>query len=148
MKLRIKRVATFLFSFLLVVGFSHVLAAPIETNPPINNSNPVEVNPPLNSGESDKSAVTSVRLENPLGEKTLTQFFLDLLQVVLIFAVPIIVFFIIYAGFLYVTARGNQEQVTKATRALGYAILGGVIILGAQVILTVIQGTVAAVQGQ
>ncbi len=98
------------------------------------------------SGTGGADEGGSATLINPLGERTLTEFFLDLLQILLIFAVPIIVFFIIYAGFLYVTARGNQEQVTKATRALGYAILGGVIILGAQVILTVIEGTVSALQ--
>jgi len=99
------------------------------------------------TGTGGDGAGGTAVLENPLRASSITQFFLDLLQIILIFAVPIIVFFIIYAGFLYVTARGNQEQVTKASRALGYAILGGVIILGAQVILTVIEGTVAAVQG-
>jgi hypothetical protein len=98
------------------------------------------------TGTGGEGGGGSTSLINPLGDRTLTEFFLDLLQILLIFAVPIIVFFIIYAGFLYVTARGNQEQVTKATRALGYAILGGVIILGAQVILTVIEGTVSAIQ--
>ena len=88
---------------------------------------------------SPSTPSSTTQLINPLGSESITEFFLQLLQIILIFAVPIIVFFIIYAGFLYVTARGNQEQVSKATRALGYAILGGVIILGAQVILTVIQ---------
>ena len=36
-----------------------------------------------------------------------------ILNIVLILAVPVIVFFIIYAGFLYATARGNAEQVKK-----------------------------------
>jgi len=50
---------------------------------------------------------------------------------------------IIYAGFQYVMARGSEEQVTKATRSLTYAVLGGLIILGAELILRVIQGTVS-----
>jgi hypothetical protein len=50
---------------------------------------------------------------------------------------------IIYSGFLYVMARGSEEQVTKATRALTYAVLGGLIILGAELILQVVQGTVS-----
>ena len=87
----------------------------------------------------------SVTIENPLGDKTIQDFFLDLLDVLLVFALPIIVFFIIYAGFLYVTARGNAEQVKIASRALLYSVLGGVIILGARLILALIQGTVESI---
>lgn len=60
----------------------------------------------------------------------------------MIFAVPLIIFMIIYAGFTYVMAQGNETKVSTANRALLYAVIGGVIILGANVILAVIQGTV------
>ena len=68
----------------------------------------------------------------------------QILDVILVFAVPLIVFMIIYAGFMYVTARGNENQVGKASKALMYAVVGGMIILGAKVIMLVIQGTVDA----
>lgn len=68
----------------------------------------------------------------------------QILEVIMIFAVPLIVFMIIYAGFMYVTARGNPSQVSKAHNALLYAVVGGVLILGSWVILEVIQGTVDA----
>ena len=84
---------------------------------------------------------------NPLGDLTIITFFQALLDVVMIFAVPIIVFFIIYAGFLYVTARGNQETISRAHRALTYAVIGGLLILGANVLIQVIQGTVSDVGG-
>lgn len=87
----------------------------------------------------------SVTLDNPLGDTTLIGFFTTIIDIVLIFAVPIIVFFIIYAGFLYVTARGNQDTITQAHRALLYALIGGVLILGAKVLIEVIQGTVNAI---
>lgn len=72
------------------------------------------------------------------------EFIQDILDVILIFAVPLIVFFIIYAGFNYVMARGNPGKVADASRALLYAVIGGVIILGAYVILEVISGTIDA----
>lgn len=56
---------------------------------------------------------------------------LALLNIFVIIATPIIILFIIYAGFLYVTARGNAEQVKKATTALTYAIIGGILVIGA-----------------
>jgi len=87
---------------------------------------------------------TGVKLENPLGNKTLTQFLEEILKVIMVFAVPLIVFMIIYAGFLYVTAQGNESTVKKAHKTLLYAIIGGLLILGAQALLTVIQGTVDA----
>lgn len=86
------------------------------------------------------------RLQNPLGSNSIQEFFLKIMQILILFAVPLIVFFIILAGFKYVTARGNTEQITQATTALTWALVGGVLILGAEIILKVIQGTVTALQ--
>jgi len=84
-------------------------------------------------------------LKNPLGDdSTLTKLLNDILDVIMVFAVPVIVFFIIYAGFLYVTAQGDESKVTKGHKALLYAVVGGVIILGAKVLLEVIKGTIEA----
>lgn len=85
-----------------------------------------------------------VLLENPLGNKNITQFLQDILNVIMVFAIPLIVFMIIYAGFLFVMDRGSDKQLAQAKRALLYAVIGGVIILGAQAILAVVQGTVDA----
>jgi len=87
-----------------------------------------------------------VGIPNPLGNQTIVGLFTTLLQILLVFAVPIVVFFIIYAGFLYVTARGNVEQITQAHRALLYALIGGVLILGGTVLIQVVQNTVNAVR--
>ena len=86
------------------------------------------------------------RLMNPLGDITIQQFFIKVIQILLIFAVPIIVFFIILAGFKYVTANGNTEKIESATTALTWALVGGIIILGAELILKVIEGTVNAIR--
>ena len=86
---------------------------------------------------------TSASIDNPLGEgTTLTKLFKGIIDAILVLAIPIIVFFIIYAGFLYVTARGNTEQISTAHKALLYAIIGGVLILGASTLLDVIEGTI------
>lgn len=84
-----------------------------------------------------------VELENPLAFETIPDLLVAILNVIIVIAVPIIVFFIIYAGFLYVTAQGNAEQVRTATRALTYAIIGGVLILGAVAIAEIIGNIVA-----
>lgn len=87
---------------------------------------------------------SGVKLQNPLKSQSITELLQSILSVIMIFAVPLIVFMIIYAGFTYVMAQGNESKVRNAHSALLFAIIGGVIILGAQVLLTVIQGTVDA----
>lgn len=82
---------------------------------------------------------------NPLASDSLLGFFQTILDVILVFAVPIIVLFIIFAGFQYVTARGSAEKINSANRALLYAVLGGVLILGANVLLAVIGETINAI---
>jgi hypothetical protein len=89
-------------------------------------------------------ATQSARLRNPLSVDTLEALLQALLGIFIVLATPIIVFFIIYAGFLYVTARGNATQVQEATRALTYAIIGGVLVLGAFAITTMIGNLVAS----
>lgn len=83
-------------------------------------------------------------LSNPLKSESISQFLIAIIDVLLTFAVPIIVFFIIFAGFKFVTARGNEGQITEARTALTWAVVGGVIILASKLIINVIQGTVSA----
>jgi Type IV secretion system pilin len=86
-------------------------------------------------------------LQNPLkGINSVTDLLKAVIDIVLVFAVPIIVFFIIYAGFMYVTAQGSPEKIKRATSAFTWAIIGGVLILGAWALIAVIQGTVNALR--
>ena len=83
-------------------------------------------------------------IKNPLATNSIQEFLEAVLTVVMVLAVPVIIFFVIYSGFLYVTARGNSEQVKKATTAFTYAIVGGLIVLGAMVLVSIIQNLVSA----
>lgn len=89
----------------------------------------------------------SVCLTNPLDPSisSIPAFFLAILNILLVFAIPFVVFFIIYAGYLYVMARGNPGKIGEAHKALLYAIIGGIIIIGARVILSIVQSTANAV---
>lgn len=92
----------------------------------------------------DSSKCPPGQLCNPLKSQSIGEFLNKILDVLLVFALPIIVFFIMYAGFLFVTARGDTGQIEKARTALLWSVVGGVIVLGAKVISAVIQGTVTA----
>lgn len=82
------------------------------------------------------------RLDNPLRVNSITEFLQAIVNIITIIAVPIIVFFIILAGFKYVTAGGNQEQIKQSTAALTYALVGGVLILGANAIVAIVANLV------
>lgn len=90
-------------------------------------------------------SVDPVTLQNPLnGINSIEGLLVAILNIVMILMVPVIVFFIIYAGFKYVMAQGNASQVEEATRALTYAIIGGVLILAALAITEIIRNVVTA----
>jgi hypothetical protein len=96
-------------------------------------------NPPSSGG----SGGLSYNLKNPLAFNSLQEFILAILNVIIVIATPIVVLFIIFAGFKYVTARGEPGKIKEATQALTYAVIGGVLILGAVAIAEIIKDLVS-----
>ena len=90
------------------------------------------------------SAQIVYKLDSYLPFSSLEELIVAILRIFITIAVPIIVLFIIYAGFKYVTAQGNAQQVQEATRALTYAIIGAVLIIGAVAISEIIANTIGA----
>lgn len=86
----------------------------------------------------------STKLVNPIQASNIQTFLLKIIDVLLIFAIPIIILFIMYAGYLFVVARGVPAKIEEARSALLWAVIGGVIVLGANVIFAVINGTIKA----
>lgn len=70
------------------------------------------------------------------------------LKAVVQISLPILTLFIVYAGFLFVTARGNPEKLRKARENFLYVIIGAILILGAWVLATLISSTASQVLGQ
>lgn len=98
------------------------------------------------SGEgTDGGSIQTVALQNPLNSINSIEELLEaILYIFMTLMIPVIVFFIILAGFKYVTAQGNASKVEEANRALLYAVIGGVLVLGAVAIASIIQSTVSA----
>lgn len=96
------------------------------------------------SGEPDTPAVPPVELQNPLKVDSLEELLIAVLNVFITILIPIIVFFIIFSGFKYVTAQGNPGKIEEATTSLLYAIIGGVLILAAVAIAEVLKNTIEA----
>tara|TARA_B100002051_G_scaffold276616_1_gene326133 strand:+ start:4330 stop:4593 length:264 start_codon:yes stop_codon:yes gene_type:complete len=79
---------------------------------------------------------------NPLLFPTVEGVLVAFLNVFIVISIPIVVFFIIYGGFLYVTARGDTTQLQRASKTLTYAVIGGVIIIGSVAIVQIVGNVV------
>lgn len=93
-----------------------------------------DVDPP----ETDKS----VKIVNPLKFDTLGKFVEQLVTVARNIGMLVAVFSIVYAGFLKVTALGDEKKLEKANKAFLWSVIGTAVLLGAWLIATAIQGTV------
>ncbi len=81
-------------------------------------------------------------LENPVRFGTIPEFIAGALEAMVMISLPILTFFIVYSGFLFVSARGNASKLETARNNFVYVIIGAVLILGAWVLATLISGTV------
>lgn len=86
----------------------------------------------------------SARLENPLSGTvgSIPDLVRTILEIAMMIAIPIVALAIIYSGFLFVSAQGNEEKLKKARQTFFYTIIGGALVLGAVVIANAIAGTI------
>lgn len=88
------------------------------------------------------------QLCNPLGgcgasgPSDLAQFIQLVLRAVMKIGAVVVVFFVVYSGFLFVTAQGNEEKLKKAKNAMLWTLVGAAILLGAELLATVITNTI------
>ena len=85
---------------------------------------------------------TGTGLANPICTKDLSTFLAKLLDLIALIAFPIIVLFLVYIGFLFVTSQGNPEKLKEAREYFVWALVGALLILGAEALSLAIKGTV------
>ena len=86
-------------------------------------------------------------LDNPLDGRAdnLLQLLELVLSAVIAIAFPVVVLFIIYSGFLFITAQGNEAKLAEAKRYILYTIIGGLIVLGSYALSRAISATVCKI---
>ena len=89
--------------------------------------------------------VIAAGFANPFKFNTLQEFLYVILETVVLFLFPFIVLMIVYTGFLFVTAQGNPEKLTKARQALLWTVIGAVVVLGSFALAELIKATVESV---
>lgn len=84
-----------------------------------------------------------IKIENPFKSNSIEGLLKAIVNELLIpIGSVVAAIMVIYAGFLFVTARGNPAQIETAKKALLYAVIGAAILLGAWVITNAISATV------
>jgi len=86
------------------------------------------------------SATTTI--QNPLKSNDVRGILVDIMNLVAIVGGIVVVLFIIYSGFTYVTANGDTGKIEKARDMFFATVIGGAILLGADVIANVVINTV------
>ncbi len=96
-------------------------------------------------GDYNSNLSFTSSLQNPLGENgdiDIVAFLQKLFKVMVKIALPFLILFAIYSGFLFVEARGNTDKLEVAKKNFLYVIIGAFIIFGAWMIATVLKGTI------
>ncbi len=118
-------------------GSATIKGGPVEiTDSATIKGGPTQTNNPQASSDIEK-------LEDPLGPNvSLEGLLLKLFEIVLYVGVPLVAFFLIWSGFMFVSAQGNPEKIETAKSRLVWTIIGAVLLLGAWTISQAIKGTI------
>jgi hypothetical protein len=87
--------------------------------------------------------------ENPLGcgLDTLPKFIKAILTIIVKVGIPVATIFIIWSGFLFLTAQGDEAKLTKAKHAFVWSCIGTAVLLGAWLLATAINATIQSLGG-
>lgn len=92
--------------------------------------------------EEEGGGTVPATLTSPLEAESFSALVEAIAKLAAQIGIPIAAIFIIYSGLMFVTARGNEEQLTKAKTTFMWAMVGTAILLGAWVIASAISGTI------
>jgi hypothetical protein len=101
----------------------------------------------LASTEYVSAAACEGKVCNPLNDafSTVPGFIAGLAKVAVILAIPLVALALLYAGFLFVAARGKGDKLTTAKNNFKFVILGATLILGAWAFASMLWGTIGQI---
>ena len=94
----------------------------------------------------DTGVGNSIEIRNPIKADTLAGLLADILSIIVQIGIPILVIMVIYTGFTFVTARGNEDKIKEAKKAIVSVLIGSAVVIGAYAISVAIQNTVTQLQ--
>jgi len=96
---------------------------------------------PTNTTTPNKSFNLSFTIDNPIKANNLQELIERLMRLVYLVGVPILVCFLLWAGFKFIEARGNDSKLKIAKQNLLNVVIGAVLFLGAYTIAKVVIAT-------
>ena len=127
----------------LLISLGMPLVSLAETDWLFGDSGSTDSNYIGNSG----SISSGETLVNPLqGGGTLESFLTGILQFIIRIGTIVVILMLVYVGFKFVTAQGNDTKISEARRMLLWTVVGGLVLIGAVVIKDGIMATVQALR--
>ena len=87
-------------------------------------------------------AANSGVVSNPLSAGDAMQFLKSMLGAIMYMSIPVIGLVLVYAGFMFITSRGNPEKIKTATNNMGYIVAGIALVLGSYALGSIAYNTV------
>ncbi len=136
---------------LIVIGF--MVPVGVFADTPSGSGQIEQSGQPSGSGEIDSGGAAPQSFPtfpNPFNFKfkTIPEFIAYILyNIVMPLGLVVIVFFIIRAGFIYVTAGGDAGAIEKAHKNFLAVVIGAAVLLGSVAIASIINGTICQIAG-
>ena len=70
-------------------------------------------------------------ISNPIQAKTFGELVQAIAKAITAIGIPLVAIFLVWSGYLFVTARGNEEQLKRAKTTFFWAVVGGAVVIGA-----------------
>ena len=114
-----------------------------DNDPQNNDDTGVDITPPPNNNPPGTSSTNTIDLglTNPLAGTidNIPQLFQKIIYIVIKIGIPLVAIAILYSGFLFVTARGRDEQLKTAKNVLLFAVIGGLLLLASWLVAEAIR---------
>lgn len=91
------------------------------------------------------ASAQSNKLSNPVSANSIPDFLKSILTAATEIGAIVGALAIMYGGFMFATAQGDEEKISTAKKTITWAAIGTAVLIGAQVIITAVSGTVGSV---
>ncbi len=115
--------------------------------PGITEGNVTTAPPPPVSDSPTGDSIIDLSIANPIAGTvdTIPEFFHMIINFVIKIAIPLVAMAIVYSGFLFVSARGSDEQLKTAKTVFTYAVIGGLLLLASWVVADAIKDALLSI---
>ena len=89
----------------------------------------------FSQGSGDPTIVT---IPNPLSATSIEQILSQIIDWLLVIAAPVAIIMAVWAGYLFISAGGNEEKVKLARKTLLYVVIGIAVLILSKGVLTLV----------